>query len=118
MGKTTAARSNRGFIDFDDIIRNPSRAILDRFGFKTKADLYNSGNQEAIKAYEDMLLHEMQAFRANPENQGKRLLVSPSAVANPEVTGFDFDNIPVVPSRDVFIERNVARGGTPEESAE
>ena len=118
MGKTTAARSNRGFIDFDDIIRNPSRAILDRFGFKTKADLYNSGNQEAIKAYEDMLLHEMQAFRANPENQGKRLLVSPSAVANPEVTGFDFDNVPVIPSRDVFIERNVARGGTPEESAE
>lgn len=59
MGKTTAAKSNPKIVDFDDIIRQPSRSILDRFGFKNKAEMYNSGNQEAIKAYEDMLVKSL-----------------------------------------------------------
>lgn len=117
MGKTTAVAANSNLIDFDDIIRVPSRNILDRFGFKSKSDMYNSGNQEAIKAYEDMLLKQLRDWRGNPLNEGKTLVASPAAIANPEKTGFYFDNVPSIPSRDVFISRNVARGGKPESSA-
>ena len=56
MGKTTAVTTNPRLVDFDDLIRQPSRSILDRFGFRTKSEMYNSGNQEAVKAYEDMLI--------------------------------------------------------------
>ena len=117
MGKTTAAKSNPKLVDFDDIIRQPSRSILDRFGFKNKAEMYNSGNQEAIKAYEDMLVKSMRDWRANPENSNLTLVASPTAIANPTKTGFYFDNVPSIPSRSVFIARNVGRGGTPEASA-
>ena len=117
MGKTTAAASNPRLIDFDDIIRQPSRTILDRYGFKNKSEMYNSGNQEAIKAYEDMLVKTLQDWRANPENSNLTLVASPTAIANPSNTGFYFDNVPSIPSRDIFITRNVGRGGTPEASA-
>lgn len=117
MGKTTAAAVNSKLVDFDDIIRQPSRNILDRYGFKSKSEMYNSGNQEAIKAYEDMLVKTLQDWRANPINSNLTLVASPTAIANPANTGFYFDNIPSIPSRDVFIARNVGRGGTPEASA-
>lgn len=117
MGKTTAATSNSRLIDFDDIIRQPSRIILDRYGFKNKSEMYNSGNQEAIKAYEDMLVKTLQDWRANPENSNLTLVASPTAIANPSNTGFYFDNVPSIPSRDIFIARNVGRGGTSEASA-
>lgn len=117
MGKTTAAKLNSNLVDFDDIIRQPSKSILDRFGFKSKSDMYNSENQEAIKAYEDMLIKQLRDWRANPLNEGKTLIASPVAIANPEKTGFYFDNMPSIPSRDVFIARNINRGGKPESSA-
>ena len=117
MGKTTAVAANSRLVDFDDIIRQPSRTILDRYGFRNKSEMYNSGNQEAIKAYEDMLVKTLRDWRANPENSNLTLVASPTAIANPSNTGFYFDNVPSIPSRDVFITRNVGRGGTPEASA-
>ena len=116
MGKTTAVTTNPRLVDFDDLIRQPSRSILDRFGFRTKSEMYNSGNQEAVKAYEDMLIKTLRDWRANPQNQGQTLMASPTAVANPNQTGFYFDNVPSIPSRSTFVTRNVARGGTPEAS--
>ena len=117
MGKTTAVKGNPALVDFDDIIREPSKQILKKFGFNNKSEMYNSGNKEAIKMYEDMLLDKMRAFKVNPQNSGKTLVVSPTALANPETIGFHYDNIPSLPSREVFIQRNVGRGGTPEASA-
>lgn len=118
MGKTTASKLNSKLVDFDDIIRQPSKDILKRYGFASKADLYNSKNQEAIAAYENMLVKQLQDWRSNPENQGFTLMASPAAVSNPQQTGFYFDNEPSIPDRQTFIKRNVARGATPKESAD
>lgn len=113
MGKTFAAKSNPLLVDFDDIIREPSRQILNTYGFKSKSDMYNSGNTDAISAYEKMLIEKLNGLRTNPQYNGKTIVVSPTAVANPDKIGFRYDNVPSIPVKSVFIERNVGRGGTP-----
>ena len=113
MGKTFAAKSNPLLVDFDDIIRDPSRQILDTYGFKSKSDMYNSGNTDAISAYENMLVEKLNGLRTNPQYNGKTVIVSPTAVANPDKIGFRYDNVPSIPAKSIFIERNVGRGGTP-----
>ena len=117
MGKTTAVKTNPNLIDFDDIMRKPSKDLLKKYGFRSKYEMFESENQDAIKEYQDLLISKMKEFKANPNNSGKTLVVSQSPVVNPEVTGFSFDNIPSIPSREIFIERNIGRGGDYEGSA-
>ena len=116
MGKTTAAKSNSSLVDFDDIVRQPSKDILNKYGFSSKYEMFESGNSDAIKEYKNMLISEMKKFKADPKNSGKTLVVSPSPVANPEKIGFKFDNTPSIPSKEEFIRRNMQRGGTKEAS--
>ena len=116
MGKTTAAKSNSNLVDFDDIVRKPSKDILNKYGFSSKYEMFESGNKEAIKEYQDMLVSEMKKFKADPKNSGKTLIVSPAPVVNPEKTGFKFDNTPSIPSKEEFVRRNIQRGGTKRES--
>lgn len=117
MGKTYAAKYNSSLVDFDDVVREASNNILKKYGFDSKYHMFESGNQDALKAYQDMLVSQMQAFRSNPANAGKTLVVSQSPVVNPSITGFQFDNVPSIPSREVFIRRNIGRGGDYEGSA-
>ena len=70
---------------------------------------------------EEILRIEQSIFKAGAISkmldQELTLMASPTAVANPQQTGFYFDNVPSIPSREVFISRNIARGATPESSA-
>lgn len=118
MGKTTAVKTNPNLVDFDDIMRQPSKDLLKKYGFKSKYEMFESGNQEAINEYQNMLVKAMQDFKANPQNSGRTLVVSQSPVVNPEVTGFKFDNEPSIPSKENFVTRNVGRGGTEVDSAD
>ena len=112
MGKTTSIRTNPSLVDFDAIMRDPSKELLKKYGFDSKYQMFESGNQDAIKEYQDLLVQKMNEFKSNPNNSGKVLVVSQSPVVNPEDTGFQFDNEPSIPSKDVFVSRNVGRGGT------
>lgn len=116
MGKTTATKTNPNLVDFDDIIRQPSKDILKKYGFKNKSEMYNSGNQDAISEYESMLVNKLNGFKQNQHNSGRTLVVSPTALSNPETIHFQYDNVPSIPSKEVFIERNVGRGGKSKES--
>lgn len=117
MGKTTAVKTNPNLVDFDDIMRQPSKDLLKKYGFVSKYDMFESGNQDAINEYQNLLITKMNEFKQNPANNGKILVVSQSPVANPKVTGFQFDNTPSIPTRNVFIQRNIGRGGDYEGSA-
>lgn len=112
MGKTTSIRTNPNLVDFDAIMRDPSKDLLKKYGFSSKYQMFESGNQDAIKEYQDLLIQKMNEFKSNPNNSGKVLVVSQSPVVNPEDTGFQFDNEPSIPSKEVFVSRNVGRGGT------
>lgn len=117
MGKTTAVKTNPNLVDFDDVMRQPSKELLKKYGFNSKYEMFESGNQKAIQEYQDLLVSKMKEFKADPKNSGKTLVVSQNPVVNPKVTGFQFDNTPSIPTRNVFIQRNIGRGGDYEGSA-
>lgn len=101
MGKTTAIKTNPRLVDFDDIVREEIQQLANKKGIsvrelKTKSDV----------EYAQLLENAVSKWQANPANKDKTLLISNSALSNKPI----FDNTPVIPSKDQFIARQVARG--------
>lgn len=102
MGKTTAARTNSNLVDFDNIARAPIEALARIQGVSVRQLKMESG-----PAYKQLLLNLIKEWKSNPENENKTLVVSNAALAKEPI----FDNVPQIPSRDVFIKRQVDRDG-------
>lgn len=101
MGKTTAVKTNPRLVDFDDIVREEIQQLANKKGIsvrelKTKSDI----------EYTQLLENAVYKWQANPANKDKTLLISNSALSNKPI----FDNTPVIPSKNQFIARQVARG--------
>ena len=101
MGKTTAVKTNTRLVDFDDIVREEIQELANKKGIsvqelKTKSDI----------EYTQLLENAVSKWQANPANKDKTLLISNSALSNKPI----FDNTPVIPSKNQFIARQVARG--------
>ena len=101
MGKTTAVKTNPRLVDFDDIVREEIQQLANKKGIsvrelKTKSDI----------EYAQLLENAVSKWQANPANKDKTLLISNSVLSNKPI----FDNTPVIPSKNQFITRQVARG--------
>lgn len=101
MGKTTAVKTNPRLVDFDDIVREEIQQLANKKGIsvrelKTKSDI----------EYTQLLENAVSKWQANPANKDKTLLISNSVLSNKPI----FDNTPVIPSKNQFIARQVARG--------
>lgn len=101
MGKTTAVKTNPRLIDFDDIVREEIQQLANKKGIsvrelKTKSDI----------EYTQLLENAVSKWQANPANKDKTLLISNSVLSNKPI----FDNTPVIPSKNQFIARQIARG--------
>ena len=101
MGKTTAVKTNPRLVDFDDIVREEIQQLANKKGIpvrelKTKSDI----------EYAQLLENAVSKWQANPANKDKTLLISNSVLSNKPI----FDNTPVIPSKNQFIARQVARG--------
>ena len=101
MGKTTAAKTNPRLVDFDDIVREEIQQLANKKG-KSVRELKTESDIE----YVQLLERAVAKWQANPANKDKTLLISNSALSNKPI----FDNTPVIPSKDQFIARQVARG--------
>lgn len=101
MGKTTAAKTNKRLVDFDDIVREDIKQLAEKQGKTVRQVKMESG-----KEYEDLLIDKINEFRNNPENFGKTLLVSNAVLSTHNEL---FDNTPQIPSKEEFVKRQVER---------
>lgn len=100
MGKTTAAKTNKKLVDFDNIAREDIKKLAESKG-KTVRQLKTESSPE----YAQLLTDIINKWKNDPENKGKTLLVSNAVVAK----SYNFDNRVSLPSRDVFVKRQVER---------
>ena len=103
MGKTTASKYNPDVIDFDAIAREETEKLAAKHGV-TKQQLQISPRLE--QEYRNMLNRLVEQWRTNPENTNKMLLISKKVLANEPY----YDNIPSIPDRATFIQRQIQRG--------
>lgn len=87
-GKTTAAKQNSNLVDCESIM-----------------------NQRTPK---EIALKKVEEWRNNPDNEGKTLLISTKSLIGLDI----YDNVPVAPSREAFIERMKTSKGMPRKVAE
>lgn len=104
MGKTIAAKTNSNLVDFDDIAREPIRNLAGKLG-KTVREVKMDGGDE----YKNLLLDLVEKWKAEPSSQGKTLVISNKVLANEDI----FDNIPMLPSKEEFVKRQVGRTNDP-----
>ena len=100
MGKTTAAKTNKRLVDFDDIVREDIKKLADKLG-KTVREVKTESGPE----YKQLLLNVIDVWKSDPANNGKTLVISNAVLAKEKF----FDNQVTIPSRDVFVERQVNR---------
>lgn len=112
MGKTTAAKSSSSLIDFDDIVREEIKQLAKSKGVSPR-DLKIASDPDYVQLINDAAIK----WNLNPANDGKTLMISNKVLSNPGKVNFTYDNTPSVPSRDVFITRQVGRGAGTEAEA-
>lgn len=100
MGKTTAAKTNKNLIDFDDIARQPIKELAESKGVSVR-ELKMSDSQD----YKDLLIRLITEWRNNPNNFGKTLVVSNKILSKENI----FDNTPSIPSEAAFVKRQAER---------
>ena len=100
MGKTTAAKSNPNLVDFDDIVRDDIKVLADSLGKSVRQVKIESGEE-----YKKLLLNAIVVWQANPENEGKTLVISNAVLSTEDI----YDNEPMIPSKEQFVKRQVER---------
>lgn len=105
MGKTYACKSNPNLIDFDDLIRDIMIKTAKSLNMEVR-DFKKSNNPLYLR------LIELKLYHARDYYSDKIVMVS-----NAGALEFPwFFHKMYIPSRDKFIERNMQRGGTKEDS--
>ena len=71
MGKTTAAKTNKNLVDFDDVVRDDIKAAAEKAGLSVR-EYKKQGSEE----YHNLLLDAIYKWRNDRSNVGKTLVVS------------------------------------------
>lgn len=100
MGKTTAAKTNKNLVDFDDIVRDDIEAAAKKAGLDVR-EYKKQGSEE----YHNLLLDAIYKWRNDRRNVGKTLVVSNAVLAKDKI----YDNTPMLPRKDAFVDRQVKR---------
>lgn len=105
MGKTTAAQTNSKLVDFDEYAKTAIRELADKKGMTVRQLKTESGQD-----YADLIKDLITKFRNDPTSKGKTLVLSNKIAADPKKLGVVYDNVPMLPSKEEFIRRNLQRG--------
>ena len=105
MGKTYAAKLNSNIIDFDDVARNPFKLLALKLNISIK-EMKMTMPTEYRKLFVQ-LINELQNIDST-----KIVLVSNAVGLQYHLL---FEKL-LIPSRDIFIKRNIQRGGSKIES--
>ena len=100
MGKTTAAKTNKNLVDFDDVVRDDIEAAAKKAGLDVR-EYKKQGSEE----YHNLLLDAVHRWRNDKRNIGKTLVVSNAVLAKDKI----YDNTPMLPRKDTFVDRQVKR---------
>lgn len=100
MGKTTAAKTNKNLVDFDDVVRDDIEAAAKKAGLGVR-EYKKQGSEE----YHNLLLDAIYKWRNDKRNVGKTLVVSNAVLAKDKI----YDNTPMLPRKDAFVYRQVKR---------
>lgn len=100
MGKTTAAKTNKNLVDFDDVVRDDIEAAAKKAGLGVR-EYKKQGSEE----YHNLLLDAIYKWRNDKRNVGKTLVVSNAVLAKDKI----YDNTPMLPRKDAFVDRQVKR---------
>ena len=100
MGKTTAAKTNKNLVDFDDVVRDDIEAAAKKAGLDVR-EYKKQGSEE----YHNLLLDAVHRWRNDKRNIGKTLVVSNAVLAKDKI----YDNTPMLPRKDAFVDRQVKR---------
>ena len=100
MGKTTAAKTNKNLVDFDDVVRDDIEAAAKKAGLDVR-EYKKQGSEE----YHNLLLDAVHRWRNDNRNIGKTLVVSNAVLAKDKI----YDNTPMLPRKDTFVDRQVKR---------
>ena len=100
MGKTTAAKTNKNLVDFDDVVRDDIKAAAKKAGLDVR-EYKKQGSEE----YHNLLLDAVHRWRNDKRNIGKTLVVSNAVLAKDKI----YDNTPMLPRKDAFVDRQVKR---------
>lgn len=103
MGKTTAAKTNKNLVDFDDVVRDDIEAAAKKAGLSVR-EYKKQGSEE----YHNLLLDAIYKWRNDRSNVGKTLVVSNAVLAKDDI----YDNTPMLPRKDAFVDRQVNRSKT------
>lgn len=103
MGKTTAAKTNKNLVDFDDVVRDDIKAAAEKAGLSVR-EYKKQGSEE----YHNLLLDAIYKWRNDRNNVGKTLVVSNAVLAKDDI----YDNTPMLPRKDAFVDRQVNRSKT------
>lgn len=100
MGKTTAAKTNKYLVDFDDIVRSDIKKLAEKQGKTVRQIKIESGEE-----YKQLLLSAIDKWRNDDNNIGKTLVISNAVLSTENI----FDNTPSIPSKEEFVKRQVQR---------
>lgn len=100
MGKTTAVKTNKNLVDFDDIVRDDIESAAKKAGLDVR-EYKKQGSEE----YHNLLLDAIYKWRNDRRNVGKTLVVSNAVLAKDKI----YDNTPMLPRKDAFVDRQVKR---------
>lgn len=100
MGKTTAVKTNKNLVDFDDIVRDDIESAAKKAGLDVR-EYKKQGSEE----YHNLLLDAIYKWRNDRRNVGKTLVVSNAVLAKDKI----YDNTPMLPRKDTFVDRYVKR---------
>lgn len=104
MGKTTAALGDDRIVDIDPLLAPVRERVAEALGLDPKDKAVGESAE-----YKAAVVELINSWRNDPANKGKYLVLSTRIALDPELN-IAFDNVPVIPTREEFIRRNIERG--------